>query len=191
MGFSMRACRDFSLALGVLLALHAAGSAADFRVTEISAHSAKGGLNVSGVLELVFTAKVEEALSKGIPLVVNIELRLYRRSPVLWNQHLQSWVLHRRISYHALSRQYLVSGLRADPEVLESFTSLQTASVNMGLLDEVQLPLGVTLDAEHRYYLRLRANLDLEALPAPLRPVAYTSLSWRLNSGWTEWNVQH
>lgn len=177
--------------LGALFALHAAGSAADFRVAEISARSGKAALNVSGVLELALTAKVEEALGKGIPLHINVELRLYRRLPVLWDQHLQTWVLHRRISYHALSRQYLVSGHRADPEVVESFTSLPTASVNMGLLDEVQLPLSVTLNAEHRYYLQVRASLDVEALPAPLRPVAYTSLSWRLNSGWTEWNVQH
>ncbi len=190
MGFSMRACRSVKLVLAALLTVYAPWSAADFRVAEISAQSAKTALNVSGVLELALSPKVEEALNKGIPLRINVELRLYRRVPMLWDQHVQTWVLHRGISYHALSRQYLVNGHRADPKVMESFTSLPTASANMGMLDDVQLPLSVTLDAEHRYYLQVRASLDLEALPASLRPVAYTSLSWRLNSGWTEWNVQ-
>ena len=28
---------------------------------------------------------------------------------------------------------------------------------------------------------------EIEALPAPLRPIAYVSPSWRLSSGWYEW----
>jgi hypothetical protein len=38
-----------------------------------------------------------------------------------------------------------------------------------------------------KYRGRLRLRLDIEALPAPLRPIAYISPSWRLSSGWYEW----
>lgn len=185
----MGACKSTSLALAGWLALHAALAAADFRAVEVSARVDKQELAVSGTLELVLTSKVKEALDKGIPLVVSIGLALYRRSPVLWDRRVQGWVVQRRISYHALSRQYLVSGHRPDSQTMESFTSLQTALINMGAL-EVRLPLQAELHSGTDYYLRLRAHLDLEALPAPLRPVAYTSLGWHLDSGWTEWNVQ-
>ena len=37
---------------------------------------------------------------------------------------------------------------------------------------------------------RIRARLDIEALPSPLRPLAYFSTQWRLNSGWFEWSIE-
>ena len=44
---------------------------------------------------------------------------------------------------------------------------------------------------QDEYTLAIRAKLDIEALPAPLRPVAYVSPSWRMSSGWYEWNLAH
>lgn len=174
-----------------VIALIAFAAKADFKVTRVSARITDGALALSAVLDLGLTAKVEEALSKGIPMEVVIDISLRRRRPVLWDPHVQSWVLRRKISYHALSRQYLVIGHRPDSDAVESFTSLQAALVNMGSLEELKLPLQRELNAEVKYYVSIRASLDIESLPAPLRPVAYTSLAWHLSSGWTEWNVQH
>jgi hypothetical protein len=171
---------------GVLSALAAQ---ADFKVTRISPRVADGELVLSGTLELGLTSKVEEALSKGIPIDVIIDVSLYRKRPLIWDRRMQSWVMRRGISYHALSRQYLVAGHR--PDAVESFTSLQAALAAMGTLEELKLPLDELPNGEDTYYVSVRASLDVEALPAPLRPVAYTSLAWHLNSGWTEWYVQH
>ena len=33
-------------------------------------------------------------------------------------------------------------------------------------------------------------ELDVEALPPPLRPIAYTSGAWRLNSDWHKWDIR-
>ena len=120
-----------------------------------------------------------------------IHIDLFRERFLLWDPQIHDWVLRRRISYHALSRQYLVTGHRRDPDAIESFTSLEAALANMGSLDDLQFPLAGGAQDQVQYYLRVRASLDVDSLPAPLRPVAYTSLSWRLNSGWTLWNVRH
>ena len=58
----------------------------------------------------------------------------------------------------------------------------------LGALNELKLTLPEAPPAGD-YSVDLRVGLDIEALPTPLRPVAYTSLSWRLNSGWTTWGV--
>ncbi|NCF09332.1 MAG: DUF4390 domain-containing protein, partial [Gammaproteobacteria bacterium] len=49
------------------------------------------------------------------------------------------------------------------------------------MLDRRLLRVGV------RYGARLRASLDVEALPLPLRPVAYLSSAWDLTSEWHDW----
>ncbi len=67
---------------------------------------------------------------------------------------------------------------------------METALASMGSLDELKFPLDGGAQDQAQYYLRVRASLDVDSLPAPLRPVAYTSLSWRLNSGWTVWTVR-
>jgi hypothetical protein len=193
MAFIMPACKRSSRVIIVLagLLLATLSARADFTVTEVSARIVGQSLSLSGKLDLGLTAKVQEALSKGIPIEVIIHIDLFRGRFLLWDPRLHSWVLRRRISYHALSRQYLVTGHRRDPDAIESFTSLEAALANMGSLDDLKFPLDREAQEQVQYYLRVRAALDVDSLPAPLRPVAYTSLSWRLSTGWTLWNVQH
>jgi hypothetical protein len=164
--------------------------AANFSVSQMQARLESGKLVLSGTLELGLNNRVEEAVSKGIPLDVDIELRLYRTRPVLWAQRLSDWRLRRQVRYHALSGQYLVSETLDGAEVLESFTSLQQALRQMGTINEREFPLNANAAAEGTLLLDTRVSLDIETLPAPLRPVAYTSLDWHLNSGWTTWTVQ-
>ncbi|KPK11144.1 MAG: hypothetical protein AMJ68_06885 [Acidithiobacillales bacterium SG8_45] len=163
---------------------------ADFDVSQMRARLDAGKVIVSGNLELGLNTKVEEAVSKGIPLDIDIELRLYRTRPILWARRLSDWRLRRQIRFHALSGQYLVSEIRDGAEVLESFTSLQQALRHMGTINDREFPINAITDSENALLLDTRVSLDIETLPAPLRPVAYTSLDWHLNSGWTTWTVQ-
>ena len=192
MGFIMRAYRrsNWLTAAALIAVLSASVADAEFTVTNVEPRLAAEALALSGALDLGLSAKVEEALSKGIPMEVIVDISLYRERPVVWDARIQTWVLRRRISYHALSRQYLLMGHRPDAAVVESFLSLQSALTSMGSLDELSFPLNGELDSDSNYYVEVRASLDIESLPAPLRPVAYTSLAWHLSSGWTEWHVQ-
>jgi hypothetical protein len=163
---------------------------ADFSVSQMQAKLEAGKLALSGNLDLGLNNRVEEAVSKGIPLDIDIELRLYRKRPILWAQLLSNWRLRRQVRFHALSGQYLVSEIRDGTEVLESFTSLQQALRQMGTINEQEFTIAAGTDTDDPLLLDTRVSLDIETLPAPLRPVAYTSLDWHLNSGWTTWTVQ-
>jgi hypothetical protein len=165
-------------------------SSADFSVSQMQAKLEAGKLALSGNLDLGLNNRVEEAVSKGIPLDIDIELRLYRKRPILWAQLLSNWRLRRQVRFHALSGQYLVSEIRDGTEVLESFTSLQQALRQMGTINEQEFTIAAGTDTDDPLLLDTRVSLDIETLPAPLRPVAYTSLDWHLNSGWTTWTVQ-
>lgn len=192
MDFIMRDCAKIKWRLwaATALALACLGAArADFKVTEIQPKLTEQSLVLNGNLELGLNTKVEEALAKGIPLEINIDVQLQRERRFLWDRKIASWTLHRRIQYHALSGQYLVSAAEPEPESGESLLTLQEALKQLGALNGVTLKLAgpVTPDAVHA--VDLRVSLDIEALPTPLRPVAYTSFTWHLNSGWSTWKV--
>ncbi|MDO8704896.1 MAG: DUF4390 domain-containing protein [Sulfuricaulis sp.] len=163
-------------------------TAADFKVTEVQPKLVGQSLVLAGNLDLGLSPKVEEAIAKGIPLEIVIDIRLYHQRRYLWDSKIATWTLNRRIQYHALSGQYLVSAGNADSETRESLLTQQEALKQLGSLNDLNLALAET-PAGDGYSVDLRVSLDIEALPAPLRPVAYTSFAWHLNSGWTSWKV--
>ena len=165
--------------------LFSQSSYADFSIQKATPEFREGKLFVTADMDLVLSEKVEEALSKGIPLNILIEVRLLRPRSILWNETIGEWIMTRKIRYHALSSQYLV--YTADDSQVESFTSLSQSLRHTGTLSEYEFPMTHFPGKDEIYLLKMRASLNIESLPAPLRPVAYTSLDWRLNSGWTTW----
>lgn len=178
------------LLAAILLAAAPATPADGFKVTGVQARIENGQLLAAASLDLDPSNEAETALNKGIPLDVIVELALYRQRWLIWNKQLAEWELRTEIRYHALSGQYVVS-LPGASEA-KSFSSLQAALKYMGDLSRLALPLppDLNLEADAQHVLAVRARLDVEALPAPLRPVAYTSSAWRLKSGWTKWPIQ-
>jgi uncharacterized protein DUF4390 len=165
-------------------------SASSFKVSSIEARAANKTLSLRGTIELGLTPAVEEAIGTGIPIQLAIDVRLYRVRPFLWDQTAGSWKLHRELRYYALTGQYLINAEAGAPVTRESFASLNEALIQMGLLEDLTLALKQQLRPESDYRLEFRAALDVEALPPLLRPVAYTSRAWDLDSGWTAWRVE-
>lgn len=162
---------------------------AAFEVQSAKPEFRDGKLYLTADMDLALNERVEEALGKGIPLHVLIEVRLKRPRPLLWDEKVAEWAMVRKISYHALSSQYLVSTV--GQSTVESFTSLGQALRHTGSMIEHEFPMNHFPGKGENYLLEVRTSLSIEALPAPLRPVAYTSMDWRLNSGWTKWDAQH
>jgi hypothetical protein len=204
----MPALSNSTEALLAALVLCMAGSPAfaDFRVVKVEPGLADKALALNGQIELGLTPKVEEALAKGIAMDIVIDFRLYRERAWLWNEQIAAWGLRRQIRYQALTGQYLVTESQRCPNVAEpclesaaaggalgqgeGLASLAETLRQVGNLGDLRLVLPSALANDGDYALELRASLDIEALPAPLRPVAYTSGAWHLNSGWTTWTLK-
>jgi len=179
-----------ALALVLCATFAAAAWSKGFSVREVHAVFEEQRLVVTGALDLELSDKAEEALSKGIPIDVLIEFRLNRQRPLIWDKRIGEWTLRTRISYHALSGLYLVTLQNQDDP--KTFGSQRSALKFIGTLSRVSFPAPVAAsDTANKYLLGLRVRMDVESLPAPLRPLAYVLSAWRLKSGWTEWPVQH
>ncbi|GAH03329.1 unnamed protein product, partial [marine sediment metagenome] len=100
------------------------------------------------------------------------------------------WTVPIVISYKPVSDEYVVSR----PDLLnheEAFDSQHEALERLGVFNDLSLPLPSPLADDRQYILEARIKLELGQLPAMMRPLAYFSSSWHLNSKWTEWPLEH
>ncbi len=132
--------------------------------------------------------KAKEALQSGVPLFWDIQVRLLQHRDVLWNKMLVDTAIRYRIQYHALLNMYRVRN-EVDGEVY-NFSTLPAALDLMSTISDFPLIEETELASENQYLGALRVSFDREALPLPLRPVAYIDPQWYLSSDWTLWPLK-
>ena len=145
-------------------------------------------INVS--TDLALNETIEDALHRGINLYFLLELSLQRHRFMIWNERISKHGESIVLKYHALSGRYLILDNRG--EMRSSFHNIDSA---LDYIDELGphdliLPDGFQIQPDANYYVAARIKLNIEALPMPLRPIAYLSSTWRLNSPWILWHIQ-
>ena len=135
-----------------------------------------------------FSAESREALDHGVALQIDIELRVMKRRQWLWNKTITSKVLSYRLEHHPLSGYYLVTNLIDGSR--QQFQSLGGVLNFLGTIKNYPLVARGLLLPDNVYIAQIRARLNIQALPAPLRPLAYVSSKWYLASTWHDWIIQ-
>lgn len=187
MVFIMPGCKKNKLRwLTLVFALLASPAFADLDITLVHSEIVDNSIQFTAVFDTTLNDKILEAVDKGIPIEIIVDVMLEEHRRILWDANLMNWELRRRIQYHALPKQYTVYGFGM---AAQGFDDVRSALKYLGALRDIKLAVPEKLRRKNDYRLYLRARLDIESLPAPLRPVAYTSSAWRLNSGWKKWRV--
>jgi hypothetical protein len=190
----MLACKknNTSLTLFLLLLIAVCSGTAygrGFSIDQIEAAQDGQAIQVNGKLTLTLTDDVRKALSKSIPLQLKMEFVLHRVRNYMWDKEIAVWTVPIAISYKPVSDEYVVSR----PDLLnqeETFDSQHAALERLGAFNDLSLPLPSPLTENKKYILEARIKLELGKLPAMMRPLAYFSSSWHLNSKWTEWPLE-
>lgn len=125
---------------------------------------------------------IMEALDNGIPVVFSIMLVVEEAS--LLSPELASDRLDYHIRFRPLTAFYEVTGPTG---VQQSFVTRAALFAYLGELREIPLVDVAMLDEGAVYRYRIKAELDIESLPLPMRPMAWLSPVWNLSSGWREW----
>ena len=172
-------------ALGLVLPV-ASGAEAEFVVKDVSALLAERALQVSARVDLTLSEAAEQAVDNGVPLTVLTEFEV-QESGVLWSHTLARGVSRTRLRYHALSSQYVVEDGISNR--VETYRSVADALRRMGSVRTVTIELPNGEANSSRYRLAVRSRLDINALPPPLRTMAFFSPDWRLASDWTRWQI--
>mgnify|MGYP000952838281 CR=1 FL=1 len=161
--------------------VHAAG----FEVLAASTKLEGGVYRLDAKIEYHFSNPALEAMQNGVPLTVELEMEVRRRRAWVWDETVYALTQRFRLEYHSLSRQYLVSNLNSGER--RGFPSRAAALGFMGQINDFPFLDKGLLAPSERYEGALRAWLDIESLPAPLRLFAYLSDDWRLASEWYTW----
>ncbi len=73
----------------------------------------------------------------------------------------------------------------------DSFGSLFGALTSLGRVDKLPLIDASLLEDSGEYNLRMRAFLDVEKFPGPLRLLAFWRRDWSLASDWYQWPLRN
>jgi len=171
-----------------LLLLSLPSHSEEFLVTDLSAKLVDDTYLMNAEIEYRFSEDVLEALQNGVPITLELHVQIRREGAWVWTKDLLDFRSRYQIRYHALASVYQVLDLQSGSQ--QNFATQRSALDALGSIVDLPLVSRANLEPGETYILAVRTKLDIESLPLPLRPVAYVTPSWRLNSEWSEWHLE-
>ena len=168
----------------LLLSLSAAH--ADFAVIGGNSTVERNRLRTDAELDLALDKAPADALVAGIPLNLSVEIRLYRVKGPLWKKQIADWRYRHVLDYHRLSGRYSVENVESGQ--MKTFTTLIEALSSLSRV-HVSEKLPISIHDSDRLQVRLRARLETDGLPAPLRLIALFFRDWQQMSEWQQWEI--
>jgi hypothetical protein len=165
----------------------AADESGAFKVTEISTEKGDESYLLNARMDIILNTGPKEALENGIPLVFELQIQTLEKHVWLWDIVVAEFKQIRQVQLHALSRTYLVKDL--DSGAQRSYLKLNDALQAAGFLHNFPVLDFGQMQEDRGYSVRLRGNLDIEALPTPVRLLAYVSSAWDMDSAWYQWQL--
>ena len=139
-------------------------------------------------IQFHFSKEALKALEHGIALQVDVEIQARLDRKWLWDKTIRKTMLRQRLEHHPLSDQYLVTDLNTG--IKRHFHFLQHALEFMGEINNHPFLELTALKQGKKYTAQVRARLNTESLPTPLRLSAYIVADWQLSSPWFKWTIQ-
>ncbi len=169
------------LSLWMFLAGNAMAAGIEVKSAELVATSDAFQLNADFGIE--FSPEVEEALNKGVPLNFLVEFQLVQPRRYWFDDEITTTTQRIRLSYHALSRQYLINL----PKHQKSFATLAEALDELSRVRDWIVFEKSQIAKGENYQAMLRMRLDLTRLPKALQVEALGSEKWNLVSERYRW----
>jgi hypothetical protein len=171
--------------LALLVALGSLPARADtIGVRGAELHEEDGEVLLSADFDFTLNATLDEALSRGIPLYIDLEFTLTRPRWYWVDEKVVDLVTTYRLSYAPLTRQYRIgTGLMS-----QSFATLDEVERFIGRVTSRPVARASALSKGSRYDAAIRLKLDVSQLPKPLQVSALASREWQLASDWLRWS---
>jgi hypothetical protein len=140
---------------------------------------------LTAAIEYRLSSEARDALQSGVPLTIRLDVELTHRRRFWFDSEDATLRQLYQLEYHALSERYIVVSVNSG--IQASFATLFAALESLGRVERLPLVDAALLEDGREYDLRLRAVLDVEQFPGPLRLLAFWRRDWSLASDWYEW----
>ena len=180
----------FSLLIAFLLMLPLSGlaDAQGIKIKNVSGTMQENAYMINADIDYHFSAETEKALIHGVPLQFDTSITVKKQRHWFWDRTLGSVVFKYRVQYLPLSGYYLVINMNNGER--QQFQDLPAVLGYLGKLKNYPLISRKAFGAAPGvYYGLISVELDIQSLPAPLRPLAYISTQWRLSSPTYAWSI--
>ena len=183
----MRFCKKFSLLLLICVIIlpftlvFAGGSSINIKSAELELQDDYYGLNAD--VDMSLDKEIEDAINKGVPLNFLIEFQIVSPRKYWFDDEIVTITHSISLSYHALSRQYLVN--RGAHQ--QSFASLSEAMQELVALDDWRVVDKSLLEKPELYKAALLIRLDQTKLPKAIQVDTIASEKWSISSQKFEW----
>jgi len=159
-----------------------------FQVRSAIAELRDGVYYLNAVIGYRLSTEATDALHSGVPLGVRLDIEIIH--PRRWWFDDDSVTLRQsyQLDYHAISERYIVLNANSGEQI--SFASLFSALEYIGRIERLPLIDSAVLADDRGYYVRLRASLDQEQFPGPLRLLAFWRRDWAIASEWYRWPLR-
>ncbi|MGZ8261715.1 MAG: DUF4390 domain-containing protein [Methylotenera sp.] len=184
----MHCCKKIKqLLCACLLALFATtaiASNSSLNIKSAELVASEEGYLLNADVDIKFNDDIEQAISKGFELNFLVEFQLVSPRKYWFDDEIVT-VSHRvTLSYHALSRQYLV--MRGDQQ--KTFSSLEEAKQELSEVRDWIVFKKADVEKGEIYNAALLMRLDHSKLPKALQVDAIGSDNWKMTSQRFEWS---
>ncbi len=159
-----------------------------FEVRSATTESIDGVVTLDARLQLVLSSEALRALEAGVPLTIEMQLELLRQRRFNFDAVDAELTIRFELEYRPLSQRYILRNLNSGNQ--ESFATLYSALNTLGRVQNLPIIDEALLAPDKRYRGRLRALLNTQQFPAPLRIVFFWRDQWQLKSEWFEWQLE-
>ncbi len=159
-----------------------------FEVRSASTQLVDGVHLLDSRLQLVLSSEALEALNNGVPLTIELQMQLLRQRRFYVDALDAELEVRFELEYRPLSQRYLVRNLNSGDQ--DSFATLYSALNNLGRISGLPVIDDALLAEDRNYRVRVRAMLQTQQYPAPLRLLFFWRSQWQLQSEWYEWTLE-
>lgn len=134
-------------------------------------------------VDIQFGNSVKTALNKGFKLAYILEFQLFRPRKYWFDDEVVTISRPITLSYHALSRQYLLSQSGQQ----QTFSSLEAVKSAFAQLTPEPVFAKNILDETQTYHAAVKVRLDYKKLPNDLRAEIDDAPEWQMTSQRYQW----
>lgn len=158
-----------------------------FEIRTATAELRDGVYYLNASIEYRLSTEARDALHAGVPLAIRLDVEIFH--PRRWWFDNEGAALRQayQLEYHALSERYLVINVNSGEQT--TYGSLLAALGALGNIEGLPLIDVPVLEPGRAYDVRLRAYLDEEQFPGPLRLLAFWRRDWSIASEWYRWRL--